>query len=68
VTGLPECGLGYGYDLACGSVWWMAMGGGFALFVPLLGGLTFVIPVCWPDTRTSVYESRGWDFSRCTAG
>jgi len=28
----------------------------------------FVIPVCWPDTRTSVYESRGWYFSRCTAG
>jgi len=20
VTGLPECGLGYGYDLACGRV------------------------------------------------
>jgi len=28
----------------------------------------FVILVCWPDTRTSVYESRGWYFSRCTAG
>jgi len=28
----------------------------------------FVIPVCWPDTRTSVYESPGWYFSRCTAG
>jgi len=28
----------------------------------------FVTPVCWPDTRTSVYESRGWYFSRCTAG
>ena len=28
----------------------------------------FVIPVCWPDTRTSVYVSRGWYFSRCTAG
>jgi len=34
VTGLPECGLGCGYDLACGSVWRMAMGGGFTLFVP----------------------------------
>jgi len=34
VTGLPECGLGCGYDLAYGSVWWMAVGGGFTLFVP----------------------------------
>jgi len=34
VTGLPGCGLGCGYDLACGCVWWMAMGGGFTLFVP----------------------------------
>ena len=34
VTGLPECGLGCGYDLVYGSVWWMAMGGGFTLFVP----------------------------------
>ena len=22
----------------------------------------YVIPVCWPDTRASVYESRGWYF------
>jgi len=28
----------------------------------------FVSPVCWPDTRASVYESRGWYCSRCTAG
>jgi len=34
VTGLPDCGLGCGYDLACYSVWRMAMGGGFTLFVP----------------------------------
>ena len=34
VTGLPDCGLGCGYDLAYGSVWWMALGGGFTLFVP----------------------------------
>jgi len=34
VTGLPECGLGCGYGLAYGSVGWMAMGGGFILFVP----------------------------------
>jgi len=34
VTGLPECGLGCGYDLAYGSVRRMAMGGGFTLIVP----------------------------------
>ena len=34
VTGLPDCWFGCGYDLAYGSVWWMAMGGGFTLFVP----------------------------------
>jgi len=34
VTGLPECGLGCSYDLAYGSVWWMAMGGGCILFIP----------------------------------
>ena len=34
MTGLPGCELGCGYDHAYGSVWRMAMGGGFALFVP----------------------------------
>jgi len=34
VTGLLECWLGCGYGLADGCVWWMAMGGGFTLFVP----------------------------------
>ena len=28
----------------------------------LVGWFIFVIPVCWPDTRTSVYESSGWYF------
>ena len=68
MTGLPDCELGSGYDPAYGCVWWMAMGGGFTLFIPSLGSLFFVIPVCWPDTRTSVYESRGCYFSRCTVG
>ena len=67
VTGLPGCWLGCGYDLAYSSGWWIAMGGGFALLYP--GWVVyFVIPVWWPDTRTSVYESREWYFSRCTAG
>ena len=26
----------------------------------LVGWFIFVIPVCWPDTQTSVYKSRGW--------
>ena len=34
VTGVPECGLACSYDLTCSSVWRMAMGGRFALFVP----------------------------------
>jgi len=34
VTGLPGYWLGCGYDLVYGCVSWMAVGGGFTLFVP----------------------------------
>ena len=68
MTGLPECGLGCGYDLACGSDLVDGYGRWIYFVRTLVGWFIFVIPVCWPDTRTSVYESRGWYFSRCTAG
>jgi len=44
-------------DLICSYPGWLVY-----LFV------FFVVPVCWPDSRASAYESRVWYFSRCTAG
>ena len=37
------------------------MGGGFTLLYPSWV-VYYVIPVCQPDTRTSVYKSRRWYF------
>jgi len=34
LTCLSECWLGCRYNRAYGTVWWIAMGGGFILFVP----------------------------------
>jgi len=61
VTGLPECGLGWGCILVRGTDFGV-------LEVDFFCTLLLKIPVCWPDTRTSVYESCGWYFSRCAAG